>query len=214
MLLLASTFSGAVAQAPSPQPQTTPAQMALTDSLTAIQPLLAQINLAVSAVDVRRWKAPGDTKETTAADVVSIQKDLNTTLPGLISRAQSTPAAISPSFAVFRNIDALYDVLLRVTETATLAGSQAEADRLEEVRAQLQARRAQLGNAILASSAAEDNDVAQLRAARAAVPAVTPSSTGPKKIIVNDGPDAPVKPARKKKPVTPTATSQPPSTQP
>ena len=33
------------------------------------------------------------------------------------------PAALSPAFAVFRNLDALYDVMLRVTETAGLAGS-------------------------------------------------------------------------------------------
>jgi hypothetical protein len=216
-LLLASTLLGAAtfsavslhAQNSAAANTSSPAQLALTDSLTAIQPLLSQVNLAVSSVDVRHWKAPGDTRDTTTADVQSIQKDLNQTLPGLIDRAVNSPGAISPAFAVYRNIDALYDVLLRITETATLAGTTSEADRLEQVRAQLQARRSQLGNAILNSSAAQDNDIVQLRTARAAAPVVSPSATAPKKIVVNDGPDSSAKPVRKKKPAAnPTANPQ------
>ena len=97
--------------------------------LNALQPLLAQVNQSVSAIDVHRWKAPNDVRDTTASDVQSIQRDLTSTLPDLLSQAQASTGAVAPAFAVFRNIDALYDVLLRITETATLAGSQSEAGR-------------------------------------------------------------------------------------
>jgi hypothetical protein len=66
-------------------------------------------------------------------DVASMQRDLGTTLPGLLAQVESPgpngPAALSPTFTVFRNLDALYDVLLRVSETAALAVSGPDASR-------------------------------------------------------------------------------------
>ncbi len=66
------------------------------------------------------------------------------TLPGLIDpgRGALGAGALSPAFAVFRNLDALYDVLLRVTETAALAGSASDAASLEDARAGLEDGRA------------------------------------------------------------------------
>ena len=164
-------------------------------------------------MDVHRWKAPGDVKDTTTADVQSIQRDLVTTLPGLLSQAQSAPASIGPAFAVFRNIDALYDVLLRITETATLAGSQSEASRLESTRSELQARRAQLGNAILASANAQDASVMQLRTSLQAAQRVAVAPEPPKKVVVDDGPATATKTVRKKKPAAKPVASPPAPTQ-
>jgi hypothetical protein len=185
----------------------------MQDALNAIQPLLSKVNLAASSVDVHHWKAPSDVRDTTTSDVQSIQRDLNVTLPDLLTKAQASPGAIAPSFAVFRNIDALYDVLLRITETATLAGTQSEADRLEQVRAELQARRAQLGNAILISATSQDTDVVQLRNSLAAAPRVPAASTAPKRIVVDDGPTTSTKASRKKKAATPPPVSANPTPQ-
>ena len=42
-----------------------------------------------------------------------MQRDLTSTLPGLLTQAEASgPAVALPAFAVFRNLDALYDVLL------------------------------------------------------------------------------------------------------
>jgi hypothetical protein len=192
----------------------TPAQLGMTDALSALQPLLMQVNLSVSAVDVHRWKVPNDVRDTTASDVQSIQRDLSTTLPSLLTQAQGSPDSIAPAFAVFRNIDALYDVLLRITETATLAGTQSEAGRLEGTRAELQARRAQLGNAILASASAQDNSVLQLRTALATASRVAAAPTAPKKIVVDDGPaTSPSKTVRKRKPAAAKPAAPPAPTQ-
>ncbi len=163
----------------------------ITDVLNALQPTLSDVNLAVVSVEVHRWKVPGDVKDTTNSDIQSIVRDLTGTLPGLVAQAQADPGAIAPAFAVYRNIDALYDVLLRVTETATLAGSQQEAKRLESVRSELQARRSQLGNALLSSAATQDSNLVQLKTSLAAATSrvsTPPVTDGPKKIIVNDGP--------------------------
>jgi hypothetical protein len=184
----------------------------LTAALGALQPTLNEVNVAVSSVGVRRWKVPGDVKDTTSSDIQSIQRDLNGTLPTLVTQAQAASDSIAPSFAVYRNIDALYDVLLRVAETATLAGSQQEAGKLEGARADLQTRRSELGNALLSSATAQDSNVVQLRTSLDAAKrtANTAKAGAPTRIVVNDGPDAPAaKTVHKKKPAVKPTTPAP-----
>ena len=113
-------------------------------------------------------------RSATQQDVASMQRDLTTTLPGLFTQAEASgPAVLSPSFAVFRNLDALYDVLLRVTETAALAGSEADAANLEDARAGLEDGRGKLGAWLLQSIGAQDAQIARLQAS-ATHPAVRP----------------------------------------
>ncbi len=88
-----------------------------------LRPALSQVNQAITNVDIRHWKAPGSVKSAAAGDVSSIQRDLSGTLAGLMSQAEAAPASIPSSFAVYRNVDALYDTLLRVVETADLVGA-------------------------------------------------------------------------------------------
>src|ERR1700678_219635 len=86
----------------------------------------------------------------------------------------SVPGALSPSFAVFRNLDALYDVLLRVTETAALAGSGSDAGSLEDARAGLEDGRGKLGTWLLQSIGNQDAQIVHLQAAASTRPAAAP----------------------------------------
>jgi hypothetical protein len=157
-----------------------------------LRPALANVQTAIGNINLGHWKASGTTRAAVQQDVSSMQRDLTTTLPGLMSQAEaSAPAALSPSFAVFRNLDALYDVLLRVSETAALAGSESDAGSLEDARAGLEDGRGKLGAWLLQSIGAQ---------APAAHPA--PAAPAPTKIVVDDGPDAP-KPHKKKPVPTP-----------
>jgi hypothetical protein len=94
-------------------------------------------------------------------------------------------------------LDALYDVLLRVTETAALSGSGSDAASLEDARAGLEDGRGKLGSWLLQSISAQDTQVVHLQTALAARPATAPAAA-PNKIVIDDGPENP-KP-RKKKP--------------
>src|SRR5579859_1274165 len=86
----------------------------LADSLQQVSVTVDRLNRALGSVNVPKWKAPGDVRQTAEADVDSMQRDLSGTLPSLISAAQANTSKMSPAFAVYRNVDALYDVLLRV----------------------------------------------------------------------------------------------------
>ena len=149
---------GRPARAPAPAP-------AAGFAIANLRPALANVQTAISGLSIARWKAPAATRSAAQQDVASMQRDLNATLPGLITQAEAeSPAALSPAFAVFRNLDALYDVLLRVTETAALAGPASDASSLEDARAGLEDGRAKLGAWLLQSISAQDAQIVHLQA--------------------------------------------------
>jgi hypothetical protein len=170
-----------------------------------LRPALANVQTAVANLNIARWKASPATRTAAQQDVASIQRDLTDTLPGLMAQAEAPPAngqsALQPSFALFRNLDALYDVLLRVSETASFAGSAADATNLEDARAGLEDGRAKLGTWLLQSIGAQDAQVVRLLAAPPPPPAAPPA---PAKVIVDDGPTSPAPKPHKKKPANPT----------
>ena len=194
LLILGSCFA---ARAQTAVPATAPAPTGFT--VSNLRPALANVQTAIGNLSIPHWKASGEVRSSAQQDVSSIQRDLTGTLPGLMSQVEAQPAALSPAFAVFRNLDALYDVLLRVTETAALTGSSYDANSLEQARAGLEDARSQLGTWLLQSIGAQDAQVARLQAPAPPKPAAAPPA--PNKIVINDGPET-TKP-RKKKPASP-----------
>ena len=170
-------------------------------AIANLRPALANVQNTIANLNVAHWKAPAETRAAVQQDIGSMQRDLNATLPGLVAQVEANPAALSPAFAVFRNLDALYDVLLRVTETAALAGSGSDAGSLEDARAGLEDGRGKLGAWLLQSIGAQDAQIARLQAAAASRPAAA-APAPPAKIVVDDGPENP-KPRKKKPAPTP-----------
>jgi hypothetical protein len=183
------------------QPRTQ-ASLALGNSLQQVSISIAHLRRALDSINVPKWKAPGDVRQTTASDVDSMQRDVTDTLPTLINTALADPSKVSSAFSVYRNVDALYDVLLRVAETAQLAGS-ADARVLEDQRSALEDARTQLGAALLQSAQAQDAEVVRLRTA--AVVATPPPP--PAKTVVDDGPPTKSKSTKKR-------TTKPPASNP
>jgi hypothetical protein len=190
----------------------------------ALRPVIGHISEAVAGLSVSRWKAPGSVRSVAQRDADSIQHDLSSTLPPLLESAKSAPTSVAAAFAVYRNIDALYDVLLRVSETATLAAAQSDADKLQSTLTALEASRRELGDAILQLADDHERELTSLRAAAAqAAAADIAAAEKPavsNKTVVVDGPATPAKSpaaAKKKKKPTPTpapgSTENPPATQ-
>jgi hypothetical protein len=202
LVALVSTFlfaSQPPARAAAQQAAVNPAQprtqasLAVGNALQQVSISAAHLRRSLDSINVPKWKAPGDVRQTTMSDVDSMQRDVAGTLPNLINTALGDPAKISPAFSVYRNVDALYDVLLRVSETAQLAGSN-DARLLEEQRSALEESRTQLGTALLQSSQIQDAEVVHLRStAAAATP--PPAAT---KTVVDDGPSTKPKSTKKR----------------
>jgi len=198
-----------------PQPASVAAHpdIAPIRSSAILQPALADAQSAISALNISRWKAPGEVKGEAQQNAASIQRDLSDTLPGLLTRADAEPNAVPPAFAVYRNLDALYDVMLRVYGTASIAAPQNEADSLLSALRRLESARAQLGDAILSSSQADEAQMVKLQAALKTATAAPPPSAPEKTSVIDDGP-TPASSSKKKRktsksPANPTTTSAP-----
>jgi hypothetical protein len=152
-----------------------------------VRPALSQVAQALNSVNTRRWKAPQPVRDEADQNISSIQRDLNGTLAGLLQQADGAPGSVPAAFAVYRNVDALYDTLLRVVETAELAAPESEESQLESALKSLEGARASLGDTILGGAQSEQAELVRLRTViqAAAVQQRTPVKT----VVVNDGPD-------------------------
>jgi hypothetical protein len=182
-----------------------------------LQPALASVQQSVNAVYTSRWKAPNEVRSDAQQNLSSIQRDLAETLPGLLNQADAASGAVSPVFAVYRNIDALYDVLLRVEQTAVLAAPDQEAQSLSDALAQLDAARKQLGGIIDQNAQDREAQIVKLQAAVKTAAVAAPPAASAKPSVVDDGPaTAPVKKRKKPaaKPTPQPAPAQTPAPQP
>ena len=75
------------------------------------------------------------------SDADSITSDLSHQLPGLLQQAQATPTALDAQMRVMQNVDALYDVLVRLTLAADLTEKKSDAALLDNALQQLEAAR-------------------------------------------------------------------------
>ena len=206
--VLFATSLPAFAQAPAAT--TAPVSAPITAS-SIVQPALSDVQYCISKLNIQRWKAPSEVRNAAQQNAASIQRDLTSTLPPLLSQADASPGVVPPAFSVYRNIDALYDVLLRLNETAVLAAPQNESDALYSSLQKLEASRTQLGDTILRASQDREAQVVKLQAALNAAAAVQAPVTPEKTAVVDDGPAAPPTVRKKKKPAAKPPAAAPPA---
>jgi hypothetical protein len=181
-------------------------------SVSQLNGLLGQLEAASKSTQadlvklrVEHWKTDNASKKQALSNVDSIQRNLQGALPEIISSLRSTPEDLPATFKLYRNLDALYDVLGNVVELAGAFGSKDDVQTLSNDLSSFEGTRKQIAERIESLSAAKEAEIVRLRAdlktAQAAIP-VTP----PKKIVVDDA-EPPKKPAVKKKPATKTGTT-------
>ena len=131
---------------------------------TLVQPALDSLAHAGSSIDLNRWKGSNGIREEVDANLASMQKDLQTTLPPLLTTADGSPDSASASLPVLLNLDALYSVLLRVTIASRNGAPREENTALEQAALLLDSARRDLGEAIMAQTKAQDDRIAELQA--------------------------------------------------
>ena len=177
-----------------------------------MQPGIDAVKQALAVVKVDKWKTAGPVKDETVTNIGSIQRDVDGALPGLLTAADAAPDSVAKVFPAYRNIEALYDVLLRVNTVGRISAPAPESAALSQALVSLDDGRRALAERMQNGAVASEKQVIDLRAQLKAVPPpvvtaapVCPTTTTPAK-----------KPAAKKpapkKPVTPSTT--PPATTP
>ena len=189
-------------------------------SVTQVNGLLAQLEAAskttqgdLTKLRIERWKTDGSSKRQALGNVDSIQRNLQNALPEMIGQLRNAPEDLAATFKLYRNLDALYDVLGSVVESTGAFGSKDDFQTLENDLSNFEGTRKQLAERMENLAASKEQEIVRLRTdlktAQAAIP-VAP----PKKTVVDDT-EPPKKPAVKKKPVVKKpATTTPPGTTP
>lgn len=189
---------------PAPVGQGAPVSYA---SVTQLNGLLSQIEATskntqtdLGKLRIERWKANGSEKKEALGNVDSIQRNLQGALPEIIAQLRNAPEDVSVSFKLYRNLDALYDVLNNVAEMTGAYGSKDDLQSVSNDISAFEGTRRQLADRIENLSSSKEAELTRLRTELKSIQArveVTP----PKKIVVDDT-EPPKNPAPKKKPAT------------
>jgi len=218
--LYLTCMAAALAQA-GPAPMASPASGGQGEpvsyaSVTQLNGMLSQIEAAskntqedLSRLRIERWKADGSYKKQALGNVDSIQRNLQGALPEIISQLRNAPEDLASSFKLYRNLDALYDVLGSVAEGAGAFGTKDDLQSLSNDLNAFEGTRKQLAERIENLSSSKEAELARLRTQLKTLQTQAEVAP-PKKVVVDDTEPPkkpPVKPAVKKKPAKTTTPS-------
>jgi hypothetical protein len=158
-----------------------PAPVAARGTASAtVQPALGTLRQTVDGLSFERWKLSKVLREATVANVGSIRRDLDSTLPGLLATADAAPNSVAGTLPVSRNLGALYDVLLRVTVIADSSAPPEQAAALAQSMTSLEGARRALDERLQSGAVVQEQRVVDLQKTLAARPAtVTPVAAEP-----------------------------------
>lgn len=213
-LLWCSLAYSQLPAAKTPQAAPTPVPYASATELNGVLTQLdqaSQTTLAdLSKLRVEKWKMDSNYKRQTQSNVESVQRNLQSALPEITGQLRNAPEDLGLTFKLYRNLDALYDVLGSIAESAGAFGSKDEFQSVSNDLNTFERARRQLAERLENLTASKETELAGLRAQIKTLQAQVPPPT-PKKIVVDDD-EAAKKPAPKKKkpvPKPPTATPAP-----
>ncbi|HKU28750.1 MAG TPA: hypothetical protein VJQ54_24985, partial [Candidatus Sulfotelmatobacter sp.] len=118
-------------------------------------------------------------------NVDSIQRNLQGALPEILGQLRSAPESMPVTFRLYRNLDALYDVLGSVVEGAGAFGSKDDLQSLSTDLNAFEGTRKQLGERLENLSNSKEAEIARLRTDLTKAQAMIPAEP-PKKVVVDD----------------------------
>jgi hypothetical protein len=170
--------------------------------LDRLQATASQANLDLGRMRIEKWKTDSDTKHEAQSNADSIQRNLSSALPGLISDVRSAPQNLGAEFKLYRNLNVLYDVFASVTETAGAFGPRSDYEALAQQLAVIDSVRRDLANALEILTASSQSELDHLRTEVRTLQQASMAAPPPKKIVVDDSEPA-KKTAHKKKKTKP-----------
>ncbi len=181
-----------------PTQTATPAAPVSYASISELNQILGTLNQTsqntqndLSRLRIEHWKTDSNTKKQTENDTDSVVRNLKDALPTMVTQLQNAPENLALTFKLYRNLDALYDVLGSVAESAGAFGSKDEFQPLGNDLNGVDSSRHALAERMDRLAIAKDNEIGELRVALQNARAEIP----PKKTVVDDA-------ERAKKPVT------------
>ncbi len=188
LAMLAQAPAGSSVSAPSPavqQPTGSYSTTPVLPELDRLQAVSSAMNGAISQLRIEKWKADGNSKRQAESNAESIQRNLTSALPGMISSVRSAPQDMAAEFKLYRNVNALYDVVSSLTESAGAFGPKSDYEALAQQLDSLDSIRRNLGDYLEQLTASTQSQLDQLRTQVKTLQAAA-SAAPPKKVVVDD----------------------------
>ncbi len=218
IFLLVSVSTAQVASSPdqpanrrSPNAPTTeaaaPGAPSIPIAVADLNPLLNQLDETsqAAAIDIARlriekWKADSSYRQQSQENAQSLQRNIRGALPGMVAAVRSQPDNLAAGVKLYRNLNALYDVMSALTESAGAFGPKSDFEALASQLSGLDNIRRAFADRLEALAAVKDSELIRLRA--------QPRPAPPTKKIIVDENEPGRKPAKKKKPAPKTPAPQ------
>ena len=175
-----------------------PATAAATPSLNTILADLQRVALAASGdigkLRIEKWKTDSSQKQQMQQVADSLQRNITSAVPGLISDVRNSQGSVSKTFKLYHNINVVYEFLSSLAEAAGAFGKKEECEPLATDAASLDNVRQSLSTYI--EQAATSLETRPKQGTTPAQSAQT--SKGPKKIVVDDTTPSKKKTTKKK----------------
>ena len=176
-------------------------------NMASLQPAILRLQQAVDSLRVEKWKATKELKAATSDNVGSIRRDVEGTLPGLVTAADAAPGSLTAMLPLTRNVGALYDVVLRVTVIAESAAPADQADALEKSLSGLETVRRTLADHQQQMASLQETKVGDLQKQLSSRPEIAAACPPVMTPVPVKSPSTAVK--KRKKVAKPAATTQP-----
>jgi hypothetical protein len=176
----------------------------LLSELDRLEATASQLAVDLVGLRIDKWKASGSAKNAAQADADSVQRNLNSALPGLIRAVRSAPDDVNAGFKLYRNVSALWDVVSALTETTRTIGPKSDYEALAQQSQLLGSVRRKFGDSLEQLTASTQQELVQMRTQiksqqEQLAAAAAAAAAAPKEVAV--APPEPPKKTTKKKSV-------------
>jgi hypothetical protein len=182
----------------SQQPAMSYSMTPVLSDLDQLQAVSAGLEGAIARLKIDKWKADTNSKRQAQSNAESIQRNLKSALPGMISGVRSAPQDLGVEFKLYRNLNALYDVVGSLTESAGAFGPKNDYEALAQQLDSLDGIRRKLGDSLEQLTSSTQSQLDQLRMQVKTLQAQAANAPAPPKKVVVDDTEKPASTSKKK----------------
>lgn len=207
MMAIAAAQTAPPAQTAAPVPYASANE--LNQLLSQLEETSQTTQVDLAKLRVERWKTDSGSKRQAESNSESVQRNLKSALPEIVAQLRAAPENLPATFKLYRNLDALYDVMASLVESAGAFGSKDEFQSLDNDMTSFERLRRSLADRMETLTTAKETELTQLRNQVRTLQAAATPAPPPKKVVVDDNEPAKKPAPKKKKPSTSTPPAPP-----